>query len=206
MPSPCSVYTHCDELERIPAKNRENWLLESALICKLLKPNATVLQIGCANASRLIDLQTKRPDIHSLGIDIEEKLLSDARENIAKAKMNIDTRLCDITSDEQCAALGDFDYVLCLNNTLGYIPDEEAALRHMKALGKEVLLSVYSDPFSDELAREYFATLGLKVMKIEENRFIFGDFSSVKRYAQEEIERWGGSMIATTLGSLCTLS
>ncbi|MSR68126.1 hypothetical protein EXS65_04895 [Candidatus Peribacteria bacterium] len=92
MPTPSSVYTHCDELDHLPGKNRKNWIFESALICKTLKQNATVLQVGCANASRLIDLQRKRPDLHFLGIDIDEALLSDARRNIVETEMTIDSR------------------------------------------------------------------------------------------------------------------
>lgn len=205
MQDPASVYTHCDELDRLPAKNRENWLLESALICELLKPNATVLQVGCADGSRLIDLQSKRPDLHFLGIDIEEELLSDAQKKIAAAGMKIETRLCDITSDEQCVALGHFDYVLCLNNTLGYIPDEAAAMKNMRVLGSQVLISVYDEKFTDDLTREYFATLGLTIATIENDRFIFEDFTSVKRYTKEEIKKWGGTRIETPLGSLCIL-
>lgn len=205
MPSTSSVYTHCDELDRLPVKNRENWLTESSLICELLKPNASVLQIGCANASRLIDLQRKRPNLHFLGIDIDEALLSDARRNIAKAEMTIGTKHCDITSREQCEELGHFDYVLCLNNTLGYIPDEKAALANMHLLGKKILISVYTEQFTDSLAREYFGVLGLKIQKIENNRFTFEDFTSVKRYTRKEIQKWGGTMTKTILGSLCTL-
>ncbi len=205
MKPPASVYTHCDELDKLPVKNRKNWITESSLICTLLKPNASVLQVGCANGSRLIDLKQKRPDLHIVGIDIEEDLLSDARENAKNAAMNIETRLCDITVPEACAGLEYFDYVLCLNNTLGYIPDEEGALANMRLLGTQVLISVYSDQFSDELAREYFQTLGLEIQTIEKNRFTLKDFTSVKRYSLAEVESWGGEITETPLGYLCIL-
>lgn len=206
MQTPATVYTHCDELEQLPAENRDNWLQESAVISSLLKTNASVLQVGCANASRLIDLKTRRPDVRFLGIDIEEDLLKDARRNIEKAGLQLETRLCDITADEKCAALGHFDYVLCLNNTLGYIPDESAALRNMKSLGSQVLMSVYGEKFGDDLAQQYFTTLGLKVQTIADNRFTFADFSSVKRYARADVDSWGGLITETPLGYLCILS
>ncbi len=205
MKPPAFIYTHCDELDRLPAESRDNWITESALICSLLKPKATVLQVGCADASRLIDLKTKRPDVSFLGIDIEQDLLKVARENIAKADMQLETRLCDITADEKCAALGHFDYVLCLNNTLGYIPDEAAALRNMRYLGSQTFVSVYGEQFIDELARQYFKTLGLDVRTIEGNWFTFEDFMSVKRYSREEVEQWGGNITETPLGYLCIL-
>lgn len=205
MKSPASIYTHCDELGNLPAENRKNWMMESALMCSLLKPNASVLQVGCANASRLIDLKTKRPDVSFVGIDIEGDLLKDARENITKAGMQLKTQLCDITSDAACAALGHFDYVLCLNNTLGYIPDEESALRNMRSLGTQVFVSVYGEKFIDDLARQYFSTLGLAVAAIKDNRFTFEDFTSVKRYTHEEVEAWGGQITETPLGYLCIL-
>ena len=205
MKKPASVYTQYDKLDQLPVKNRDNWLQESALICSLLKANASLLQVGCANASRLIDLKTKRPDVRFLGIDIEEDLLKDAQENIAKAGLQVETRMCDITANEKCVALGHFDYVLCLNNTLGYIPDEAAALQNMRSLGSLVFISVYGEQFIDDLARQYFKTLGLTVRTIEGNRFTFDDFSSVKRYTREEVEQWGGKITETPLGYLCIL-
>lgn len=205
MKPPASIYTHCDELGLLPAKNRENWMFESARITELLPQNATVLQVGCANGSRLIDLQKKRSDVHFLGIDIEEGLLSDARSSIEKEKMNIETRLCDITSPEQCAELGKFDAVLCLNNTLGYIPDEQAALRLMRSLGTQTIVSVYGPSFTDGLAKEYFTHLGLDIDRIEGDRFFFKDFSSVKRYTKREVEQWKGKIEETPIGSFCIL-
>ena len=96
-----------------------------------------------------------------------------------------------------------FDYVICLNNTLGYIEEEDKAIKNMKTMGKTVIISVYGEKFTDQLAQEYFSALGLKIINISNNTFYFDDFSKVKRYPQDEIIKWGGNVLKTPVGYFC---
>lgn len=205
MPHPTSIYVHCDELENIPAINRENWNRETEITVRELKPGASVLQIGCMNAKRLIAIQRQRPDLRLTGIDIEPAFLEMARANIADASMQIETKLCDITSKEQCEKLGHFDYVFCLNNTLGYISEESRALENMFALAPIVIVSVYGEQCTNERMKAYLESINLKPKEIDGNLFHCEDFTTIKRYTKEDVEQWNGRIIETPLGYFCMM-
>jgi len=76
----------------------------------------------------------------------------------------------------------------------------------MKKLGKHVILSVYGEKFTDNLAKEYFPkALHLEVNKIDVNTFMLKDYSNVSRYTKREIESWNGELIETPLGYFAIL-
>lgn len=203
MKNPASIYTHCDELEKLPEGNRQNWLHELKRLSALIPSNATVLQIGSMDATRIMRLLEKRPDLKMTGIEIDGELADLARKNIQASGKRADIVTGDITKPP--SELKRHNYVLCLNNTLGYIPDEDGALKHMRRLGDHVIISVYGEAFTDALAKQYFETLGLEIDRIEKNRIHFKDFSSVKRYTRREIEQWKGTIEETPIGYLCIL-
>jgi SAM-dependent methyltransferase len=202
MPTPNDVYTKCDELENLPAQNRQNWLYEIELLRKEIPLNASVLQVGCMDGTRILKLLQERPDLHITGLEIESVFIPIAQAKIADAKFEATFLLGDITAPPPLPV---FDYVICLNNTLGYIPDEEKAMSEMRKLGKKVIISVYGEKFTNELAHEYFKAINLSVEKIEGDCFYMKDFSSVKRYTKSEIKNWGGKIIETPIGYFCIL-
>lgn len=66
-----------------------------------------------------------RPDLKFTGIEIEESLVELARKNVISAGLDAEFIHGDITNPP---LLSMYDYVICLNNTLGYIPEQEKAI------------------------------------------------------------------------------
>ncbi len=197
MPLPKDIYVKCDELDNIPKPNKDNWLKEIELIAEEIKPNAKVLQIGCMNGVRIMALLEKRPDLEITGLDIEKNILEIAKKNLKKFNIKANLIHGDITKPLEVEP---FDYVICLNNTLGYIKEEENAIKNMKKLGKVVILSVYGKKFTDELARAYFKSINLELTSIKNNIFYTKEFINIKRYTKDEVESWGGKIIKTPIG------
>ena len=202
MPKADEIYVHCDQLEKLPALNRENWLWESAWLIKNLEPNASVLQVGSCEGSRIVNIMKERPDLRITGIEIDPILHEMALEHFETTGTDAQSVLGDITNLEDTKGLGHFEYCLCLNNTLGYIPDEEAVLTQMKRLADTAIISVYGENFTDDIARTYFAALKLEVTRIEGNALHMSDFGIVRRYTKEAVAKWGGEIIKTPLGYL----
>src|SRR5438128_585867 len=128
MPHPKVVYPKADELENLPALMCENYLYESKLLCEKLSKSATVLQVGSMDGERAIRLLKERPDLKFSGLEIEASLVELANKKTASAGFKVRSILGDITDPPN---LPRFEYVICTNNTLGYIPNEKAALQNM---------------------------------------------------------------------------
>ena len=90
-----------------------------------------------------------------------------------------------------------------MNNTLGYIPDQEKAIENMKKLGKKVVISVYGEKFTDELAARYFRSINLELLYVKEDIFELKDFGSVRRYGRSVIDSWGCEVVDTRVGYFC---
>ena len=202
MPLPKDVYVHCDVLGDIPQPNRENWLKEIELLRGELPQNARVLQVGSMDGTRVIRLLEVRPDLKITGLEIEAPLVELAQQKVAEAGFNADFIHGDITNPP---ALPRFDYVICLNNTLGYIPEQAKAITGMRKLGKVIIISVYGEKFDDDLARAYFESIQLKIDRIENDNLIMKDFTTVKRYSKNEVEGWGGKIAETPIGYFCEI-
>lgn len=197
-----SFYIHCDELNRIPKMNKDNWLTEIKLLSNDLFENSTVLQVGCMDGTRIVNLLRVRPDLKITGLDIEKKFLVIAKDKLEKEGLSAELVEGDIT---KTLPLKKFDYVLCLNNTLGYIKEYVKAFEKMKALGKRVIISVYGERFTDGLAVSYFNSLGLKVKEIKNNIIHTDDFGNIKRFSCEEVKSWMGVVLDTPLGYYCKI-
>jgi len=203
MPNAKDVYINCDELENLPAPNRENYLYEADLLQKELPKNAKVLQIGSMDGMRIVRLLQLRPDLQLTGLEIEDELVKIAEQNTTRANLKANFITGDITNPPNIPR---FDYVICLNNTLGYIPNQKKALAKIKKIGKIVVISVYGEKFTDALAKEYFKTLHLEIEQIENNTFIMKDFTKVKRYTKGEVASWKGRIIETPIGYFTILT
>lgn len=203
MPSPNDVYIKCDELDNIPKPNKNNWLYEIELLKKELPLNAKVLQVGCMDGTRIIALLKGRPDLIITGLDIEQDMIELSRKNLDKAGLKAQFVNQDITKP---SPLSGFDYVSCLNNTLGYVTNEEKAIANMKKMGKNVILSVYGEKFTDGLALEYFKSINLEVIGVEKNIFHTKEFVNVRRYTLKDVKKWDGRIIETPIGYFCVLT
>ncbi len=200
MPEAKDVYVNCDILDEIPSENKLNWNEEVDLLCKMLPHAANVLQVGSMDATRIISLLKVRPDLSLTGIEIDEEIHKLAVLNVRKAAVSVGLVLGDITAPPN---LPEFDYVICLNNTLGYIPDQEKAIENMKKLGKKVVISVYGEKFTDELAARYFRSINLELLYVKEDIFELKDFGSVRRYGRSVIDSWGCEVVDTRVGYFC---
>ncbi len=202
MPTPKEVYIKCDELDNIPKPNKNNWLYEIKLIKKELSQNAKVLQVGCMDGTRIISILKGRPDLKITGLDLEEDMIKKSKENLEKFGFKAEFIHNDITKPVPASG---FDYVICLNNTLGYIPEQEKAINNMKSLGKTIIFSVYGEKFTNELAKEYFKSINLELTGIENNIFHTKEFVDVKRYTREEVNKWNARIIETPIGYFCII-
>jgi SAM-dependent methyltransferase len=202
MPLPKDVYANCDVLDSIPKPNAENWLKEIELLAAELPRNASVLQVGSGNGARALRLLEARPDLKLTGLEIDADLVDVAEQKVKEKNVGINFVQGNIVSPP---SLSHFDYVICLNNTLGYIPKQRKAVENMKKLGNIVIISVYGEKFDDDLARKYFRSINLEIDHMEGNQFIMKNFSSVKRYSKGEIASWGGKVTETPIGYFCVL-
>jgi hypothetical protein len=190
-------YVHFDELDGLPGPNRRNYLFELDFFAKVLPEGASVLQVGSMDGARILRFIERRPDLEFTGLEIEKNLVVLARENIRKAGLDVRFIAADITAPP--ASTGNYDYVLCLNNTLGFIPDYRAALRRMWGIGV-TFVSVYGEAFDDVLAGEYYRSVGIELEGIRGNEIILRGVGAVRRFPRAEVESWGSNITETPIG------
>ncbi|HEY5153070.1 MAG TPA: class I SAM-dependent methyltransferase [Candidatus Saccharimonadales bacterium] len=202
MPVAEDVYSKCDDLDNIPSGMRANYLREGELLSDMLPQNSSVLQVGSMDGERIIRLLKLRPDLQMTGLEIEEFFVKAANQKISKTGFKAEFIHGDITRPPK---LEDFDYVICLNNTLGYIPDQQKALDGMKQLGGKVIVSVYGERFTDRLAKRYFDSIGLGINDIQGDVFMMKDFTSIRRYRMQDVSKWSSDLIETPVGYFCVM-
>lgn len=195
------IFEKGDLIDNLPPLARRNWLRECELVLDEINPRQTILQAGCTSGGRIIALKEKMPDINIAGLDFDPEL-------IARAKARLpDTRFI-LANIETPNLTEKFDVVLCLDNMLGYLKNESKAIAEMKALAKEKLVvSVYGEKFSDQLAQDYFKSIDTTVERIEGN-VIFTKDLRMKRYTRKEIFGLLGNckLTETPLGYFCVWS
>jgi SAM-dependent methyltransferase len=176
-----------DDLNHIPPLASQNYMDEHDWLVGNLPQGARVLQVGSYDGQRILRLLAARPDLDITGLEIDEEFVTLAQNLLAGNTPPAAITQGDILSPPK--DLGGFDYVLCLNNTLGYVAEPERALANMKRLGKIVVVSVFCEEF-DAIAAEYRTKTG----------------SSARRFDSSEVDTWGGIAIPTPLGRLVQLS
>ena len=198
------IFVRCDELENLPSENRANYLFELEWLASELPRDCTVLQVGSMDGMRARRLLEVRPDLHITGLEIEDELVELSSKNVADHADHTSFVHGDITKPP--AMLATYTYVICLNNTLGYIPDVNGAINQMTRLGKAVVISVYGEKFDDSLARRYFDSIGLTVREVSGDVVRLEDFSAVRRFPRASVEAWHGTaVVETPIGYLTTL-
>lgn len=123
--------------------------------------------------------------MHFTGLEIEPQLVKTARERVGSSTHQATFVQGDITQPP--ASLGKFDYVLCLNNTLGFISDYQLALRRMSELGR-AYISVFGEEFNDRRAQDYFASVGMKIEHISGDEIAVRDVGTVRRFPRSLAE------------------
>lgn len=190
-------YVGFDELDRLPEPNRRNYEFELEYFAARLPKHASVLQVGSMDGARIIRFLERRPDLNFTGLEIEQSLVDLARENLRKAHRTARFVAADITEPPE--GLGHFDYVLCLNNTLGFIPDYETAFRRMSAIGM-TYVSVYAEAFDNQRAREYYDCTGIEIEDIDGDVLLLRHIGPVRRFRRATVESWGTIAAETPLG------
>ncbi len=193
-------YVHCDDLEKLPPLHAENYTSETDFLVSVLPKKSRVLQIGSMDGTRISRLFEQRSDLNLTGLEIDHSLVVCARSFLKHHKVPAEIIEGDITAPIEVVAKGAYDFVICLNHTLGYIPDQDKAVEMMKQYGKRVVVSVYGEAWTPELAQEYFAVLGLLITEVHDDGFLLDDGSVIHRYSRKEVEKWGGKVLPTPLG------
>ena len=188
-------YSDFDELDNLPALNRENYIFETEFLAEHIPQKSKVLQVGSMDGIRAVRLLRIRLDIDFTGLDIDEDLTAEARRNVQSEKLPAQFVLGDITDPPE--GLTNFDLVICLNNTLGFIPDTQKAISEMRRLGRQAYISVFGESFTDDLARQYFGQVGVHVDKITGDRFETS-IGTLKRFSRHEINSWAPKNITKT--------
>jgi ubiquinone/menaquinone biosynthesis C-methylase UbiE len=199
------IFQNVDILEKLNPLNRENWKFETKFLIKTIKPNSKVLQIGCTLGDRLIVLWDNIKPIELWGIDIDPELIKQCKKRLEKLGIKANLFVADAQNFPDFSIK--FDYVICLNNTLGYIPNDKKAVKEMKRVTKgKLIVSIYTDTkFTNQVAKDYFNSVGGKIEKIKDN-VIYTNEVTMKRYSKENIRDLFGNkveLIETHLGFIC---
>lgn len=195
-------YLHCDKLDNLPALNRENWLLELELQCNMLPEGASLLQIGCMDGTRIVEILNKRRDLKVTGLEIEKDFVALAEKNLKNVGLRAKLICADITTFETSNR---YDFVTCLNNTLSYIPETAKAVEHMRKAADVTIISVYAEQFDEAKAEAYFQALHTTVTSSDKNFFHVKGFGAARRFTRADVESWGGEITETPLGYLSVI-
>ena len=196
-------YVRFDELEKLPRLNRENYLFEHQYLVRNIPQGASVIQVGSMDGMRAIRLAADRPDLRIVGLEIESELVELALRNVQAEGLNIEFLVGDIVDPPK--TLAPADACICLNNTLGFIRKYNAALASIQSLGTHALVSVFGETFQDELARTYYAGIGMTVSKIDDDKIYTTGGDTLRRFRRQEVRSWGKILAETPLGYLVAL-
>lgn len=197
------TFQACDDLEHIPQQNAENYRFETDYLIRTLPQHARVVQVGSMDGRRALALYAGRPDLKIIGLEIESELVEIAQKNAAEHADSISFVRGDVTRPGD---IPECDYVVCLNNTLGYIPDRDRAITEMRKSAKAII-SVYGEVFDWSLACDYFVSLGTDVIEFSDIEITTKDLGTIHRFTKEEVVSWGaGELVQTPIGYLVRLS
>ncbi len=197
------TYSNFDELDFLPVLNRENYIFETDFLVRKIPEKSSLLQIGSMEGQRAVRLMQVRPDIKMTGMEIEAQLVEKARDKVRAEGVSADFIQADITEPPQ--PLPGFDYVICLNNTLGFIPEYNKAIQEMRRIGDNVYISVFGELFSDDLAREYFDRVGISLDRIDGD-YLFTSIGRLRRFREEDVLNFRPKeIISTPLGYLASI-
>lgn len=182
-----TLFTMDKAMARLPAGNRKNWYWEVDYLVKHLEPLTKVLQIGSCDGIRLDYLASRRKDIRFVGLEIDKKLSAEANKRFKKYH----GRIKSVCGDARKIPFREstFDYALCLNNTLGYIPNNKKVISELKRVvfsGGKIIVSVYGPQWGNRIARQYFEKLGAKTITITGDVCMI-DGITMKRYSKHKL-------------------
>lgn len=145
-------------------------------IFQFIKPNSTVLDIGCSSGMLGAALK-KEKKVTVTGIDIDESDVKLAKKNLDKALV-VDAEQSDFSN------LGKFDYVI-MSDVVEHLVDPVSMLKHIKKLLNPGGVFIFSIPNMANVTTR---------MELLKGRFIYKDFGILDRthlhfYDVKEVNR-----------------
>lgn len=112
-----------------------NFRVDLAIIADLVKPNSTVLDVGCGDGELLSTLKNRKGNNKLFGLEISSKLVA---ESLSKGHTVVQG---DAESYLEYYPNKNFDYVI-LSQTLQAMRDPKTVLTEMLRIGKKVIVSL----------------------------------------------------------------
>lgn len=159
---------------------------EIEFISKHIKPNSSILEIGCGYG-RLLKIMAKKSK-RLVGIDFSNRMIELSKKNL-EGEENVDIQLME--ADELAFNDGSFDYVVCLDNSFGNMPKIELdVLKEMKRVcknGGEIIISVFSENAKD-IQKENYERIRLTNIQDDGTAFHTAEGFYSRRFTKEELK------------------
>jgi len=158
---------------------------ETNFIKKQIVSNKKILEIGCGYGRLLGILSEKAKEV--VGIDFSKRMVDLAKEKLS-SKSNVFVKLME--ADKLGFKDESFDYVVCLDNTFGNMPDIELdVLKEMARACKKggcMIVSVFSEN-AEDVQFENYARIGLKNIKDDGNAIHTEEGFYSRRFSKDEL-------------------
>ncbi|MGV8163126.1 MAG: class I SAM-dependent methyltransferase [Candidatus Nanoarchaeia archaeon] len=125
-----------------------------------------------------------------VGIDNANLMLKKSKEE-SKQYSNVKIIKADLESLSKLYPSNYFDYSLCVWNTLGNVTDEVQILREIaRVTKKSIIITVYHKGTLED-RKNWYKTIGIKILKIDEKNEIFYAESGLKSksYSLKDIQK-----------------
>lgn len=120
-----------------PVTSHHSWRTvdnSASFVIPYLKPNTTLLDVGCGPASITLDFASRLSQGHVYGIDLGELVIKKAKELAEARKVNNVTFIAGDVFDLKACGLDQLKFdIIHANQTLLHIPDRIGALQAMRA-------------------------------------------------------------------------
>ena len=155
---------------------------EIKFISEYIKPDSSILEIGCGYGRLLKILSKKSKQL--VGIDFSKRMVELSKQNL-KEEQNVSIQLME--ADKLTFKNDFFDYVVCLDNSFGNMPKIELdVLKEMKRVckkGGEIILSVFSENAKD-VQIENYERIGLTEIQ-DDNLILEKTKEEIKNFAED---------------------
>jgi SAM-dependent methyltransferase len=113
-----------DDMKRYGPSSRHTRRLIMNMVSSL--EFRSVLDVGCGQGSPLEEIEERRPGVELAGVDLSEQAVTLARRRLPRASFSV----LDLTEGPLDRT---FDLIVC-SDVLEHIPDDRAALRHIRKM------------------------------------------------------------------------
>jgi len=161
---------HARIFDNLPDSYKK-WIDEERVFLRNnIKRDSKILEVGCGDGRSLKDIVDITQDI--IGIDIDEKAIICAKENLKKYPK---VKIIRANGKKIPFDNSTFDFVLCMTSFVNFDKDKYKILDEMRRILKDngkIIMSVFNEDSLSERIKEY-NRINLKIKKIEGNKVIF---------------------------------